>query len=297
MAICDQSWLELEDIRCLRYGEQDWIPIYGFKYGAEHLEFPEIGHFEEFQEFRGAAIFKKYQKIAEEITSWNTWSNDNYYPCYSDEHPYKESHQFNDSEDNNIGFRLAVGELLPNDNKAQVHLFQDFALVYELKFEGNTWIRPKSGNEQVVKFIFDGNNEIQRVEIRSSYLKEYLQLRGAYFRLYYYTGRRFVQKNMPKFDWKDEKTISELPNDRCHAYIEHIDLHGERLPKVLITPSTQEHLQNYTEKLPPQYAANTQKVTTVAASSTDRYFVYSRMWRGEWINPSDTIEHVRTLEI
>ena len=297
MALRDQNWLELADIRCQSYSEQEWIPIYGYKYGDTRSEFPEIGHFEEFQQFCGAVIFTKHKKIAEEITSWESWSNDNYYPHNSGKHPYQESHQFNNSDELPIGFRLAVSYSQFRSEKAQVHLYQDFTLGYELKFDGETWFRPNSGNEKVVKYIFDNNNEIQRVEVRASYLKEYLKLRGAFFRLYYYTGRRFVQKNLPDFDWKEEKTISELPNDRCHAFIEHIDIHGERLPSVSTALSTQENLISQSNELPGSDRDNKKDIATATTSATDRYFVYSRMWRGEWINPSDSIRHVRTLAI
>ena len=69
MAICDRSWLELADIRGKKYDEQEWVPIYGFKYGAEHSPFPEIGHYEEFQEFRRAVTFSRFKITTEKITS------------------------------------------------------------------------------------------------------------------------------------------------------------------------------------------------------------------------------------
>lgn len=297
MDVRDQNWLELKDIRGLKYDELDWIPIFGFKFGAEHSEFPEIGHFEEFQEFRGAIIFKNFKRKAEEITNWEKWSDDDFSPYYSDEFRFQESHQFNDAEENRIGFRLAVSQVLSNNESAQVHLYQDFALAYELKFDGETWFRPNSGNEQVVKYIFDNKNEVQRVEVKASYLKEYLKLRGALFRLYHYTGRRFVQKNLPKYDWNEEKTISKLPNDRCSAYIEHIDLHGERLPKVSVFPCSQGNPKNDALDLPTIGNVSKEAVSTLEASSCNRYFAYSRMWRGEWINASDTVNQIRVLGI
>lgn len=198
MVVCDQSWLELADIRSKKYDEQDWVQVYGFKFGAEHSSFPEIGHYEEFQEFRGAVIFNRFKAEAEKITSWNTWSNDGLYPNYSDENPLLETHQFIDAKENRIGFRLAVSRFLSNDVPAQVHLYQDFPLVFGLELDRKmTWIRSPNEHEQVVKYIFDSKQEIQRVDIRVSYLKEYLKLRDTFFRLYYYSGRHFDQKYKP----------------------------------------------------------------------------------------------------
>lgn len=301
MVFLDQNWLELKDIRSLTYDEQVWIPIYGFKYGDTHAKFPEIGHYEEFQQFGGAVIFDKYKTIAEKITSWDTWSKDEYSPYYSDEYPYEESHQFSDSEENPIGFRLAISQFLSNDVPTQMHLYQDFVIAYHLIFEEGSWIRPKNDNEKVVRYLFDENKEIRLVEVKASYLKDYLAVRGASYRLYYYTGRQLIQKDKPKFDWDEEKIISEFPNDRCSARIEFVTKHGDppRTGSILVEShrtdvNFREDIPNFSEKGFSGISSTSR--TTVDTNLPDRYFAYCRMWRGEWISKADRTRLIGNLK-
>ena len=294
MAILDQNWLELTNIRSLKYDRQAWIPIYGFKYGAKNLKFPKIDHYEEFQEFRGAVIFDKYKPVAEKITSWDTWSNDEYYPFYSSDYPYLEAHQFGESDENPIGFRLVVSQFLSNDVPAQVHLYQDFVIAYHLIFKDGVWVSPRNDNEKVVRYFFNPNKEVERVELKASYLKDYLAVRGASYRLYYYTGRQFVQRNKPQFDWDEEKIIAELPNDRCSAHIEFVNKFGERPFTSAVVVETHRHDINFREDIPnfsekSDSGISSSSKTTVDTNKADRYFAYGRMWRGEWISPADSV--------
>ena len=293
MVDLNQSWLEQKDIRCIKFDDQDWIPIYGFKYGEERLKFPQIGHYEEFQEFRGAVINEENQSLAEEIKSWETWSNDEAYEYDSDDYPYPYSHQFNCLNDRPIGFRLVVSQFLSNDFPAQVHLHQDFIVAYNLIFDGKGWIRPKKHNEKVVRYIFDENQEVVRIEVKATLLKDYLSIRGALYRLYYYSGRRFVQKDKPNFDWEEEKTISKLPNDRCTAYVEHTDFRGERISASSIKSESSNNDENTKVEMPNvgnDIVANagSDSAKTGDVSTSNRYFAYCRMWRGEWVWPNDT---------
>ena len=293
MVDLNQNWLEQKDIRNVKFDDQDWIPIYGFKYGAERLRFPQIGHYEEFQEFRGAVIYEENQLPAEGITSWNTWSDDDVCEYDSDDYPYPYSHQFNNLNDPPIGFRLVVSQFLSNDSPARVHLHQDFIITYNLIFDGKGWIRPKKHNEQVVRYIFYQNSEVMRVEVKARLLKDYLSIRGAIYRMYYYSGRRFVQKDKPNFDWEEEKTISSLPNDRCTANIEYTDFRGERISASSTISETANNSKNTKEETPnasnnivPHVGSG--GAITGDVSASNRYFAYCRMWRGEWVWPDDT---------
>lgn len=301
MALHDQKWIELNDIREVKYNAQAWIPIYGFKYGEKKLEFPDYGYCEEFQEFRSAVIFNKYKSSAEKISDWEFWNKDDVTPHYSKESGYQETHKFCDENGESIGFRMVVSQYLARNVPYRVYLYQDFVIAYNLIPTKGSWIRPRNDYETVVKYIPGKNREVERIEIRASYLKDYLAARNASLRIYSYSHRRLVQSDKPDYDWEDKKVISNQVNDRCKVYVEHVNKHGDKPFTGSIIVKTWRNDVNFREEIPDfskksDSGIASESTTTVDHFPADRYYSYGRMWRGEWVFPADTSTQIGFAE-
>jgi hypothetical protein len=139
-----QEWFELRDLRRRLFSRAVWIPVYGSIYPIKRGEYPEIGHVE---------------------LGWHDWSHRDTTPYLDGEGRYIEAETFNDNADGRLGFRLVLSQHFNSTHARQVFIHQDFVMAYGLLEEGNHWLRPSEGYEQVIRLTRDDEGAVTFIEV------------------------------------------------------------------------------------------------------------------------------------
>ncbi|WP_416799474.1 hypothetical protein [Ciceribacter azotifigens] len=290
MDVLSKEWFELQDHRRRMFSRAVWIPVYGTVLPLERGRYPDIGHVEETLAVGSAVIFNNKREKAEKL-DWHYWTLDNSTPYVGDDGQFFEAESFYDHPDERLGLRLVLTHYLNSAHPRQVFINQDFVLAYGLIEEGDYWLRPNEGYEQVVRLKRRDDGTITFVEIRSEYLKDYLAARNAALRLYYYRQRRAIIPNDPKFEWPKDFSLVSKPNDRLEVRCNEIDASGDS-PGTTWAMFKAWRTDVDPEEEVPDFSGNddeateTESTTGVRGDEGGRFLVAGEMWRGEWIEPA-----------
>ncbi|MDP2082999.1 MAG: hypothetical protein U0934_00475 [Pseudotabrizicola sp.] len=285
-----QEWFELRDLRKRLFSRAVWIPVYGSILPIERGKYPELGHVEEVLAVGSAVVFNSKREKAEGL-DWHYWSLDNTTPYLKDDGQYLEAESFYDDPDGRLGLRLVLTQYLNSSHQRQIFINQDFILAYGLLEEGDYWVRPNEGYEQVIRLTRKGDGTVSFVEIRAEYLKDYLAARDAALRLYYYRQRRAVIQDNPNFDWPEDFSLVSEPNDRLEVRCNEIDASGD-FPGTTWAVFTAWRTDVDPEEEVPDFSGNDDEATETATrkgvrgDEGGRFHVCGEMWRGEWIEPA-----------
>lgn len=291
-----KEWFELQDVRKRLFAKQAWIPVFGFKEFPQIGNYPEIGYVSEMLGIGAAVIFEENREDAEKL-DWHQYSHDGSSAYLSSDGLYLPADIFTGYSDEQIGFRLVLSQSSNPDHPQNVQIHQDFIYAYELIEEGNKWLKPNAGYEEVIRAERDENNVITYVEIRSEYIRDYLAARGAALRLYYFRQREAVLDNDPKFDWPENHSILAEEHNRCEVHCIQIDQTGDR-PGSTWELFTARRTDVDIEEDIPDFSGETDENTTseshegVRKTEEVRYRLMGELWRGEWIEPLEKSERL-----
>ncbi|NTG12335.1 hypothetical protein G6L33_01040 [Agrobacterium rhizogenes] len=285
-----QEWFELRDHRRRLFSRAVWIPVYGAIFPVKRGLYPEIGHVEETLIVGSAVIFYDKREKAEQL-DWHDWSLDSTTPFLDGDGRYFEAESFCDDPEGRLGFRLVLSQYYNEAHARQVCIHQDFVMAYGLLEEGDHWLRPSEGYEQVIRLTRNDEGAVVFVEIRAEYLKDYLAARNAALRLYYYRQRRAILKTDPKFDWPENSSLASDKNDRLEVRCNEIDATGDR-PGTTWAMFKSWRTDVDPEEEVPDFSGNdddataTEKTDGVRGNEGGRFLLTGEMWRGEWIEPA-----------
>lgn len=285
-----QEWFELEDLRRRKFARALWVPVYGTLHPIKKGKYPEIGHVEETLAVGSAVIYEDKREFAENL-DWYHWSLDQTTPHLQDDGTYHQADDFQPGFEGSLGFRLVLSQYHNSLHPRQVLMHQDFILAYGLLEEGNSWVRPGEGYEEVIRQTRNDEGAVIFVEVRAEYLRDYLAARKAAMRLYYYRERKAVLDYNPSFDWPEDFALVSEPNDRCEVRCHEIDGSGD-FPGTTWAMFTARRTDVDPEEDVPDFSGyddeNTESTSTsgVRGTDSDRFSLSGEMWRGEWIEPA-----------
>jgi hypothetical protein len=286
-----QEWFELRDHRRRLYSRAVWVPVYGTILPLERGRYPEVGHVEETLAVGSAVVFNNKREKAEEL-DWHYWSLDNTTPYLDRDGQYFEAESFYDDPDGRLGLRLVLTRYLNSAHPRHVFINQDFVMAYGLLEEGDYWLRPEEGYEQVVRLTRKEDGTVVFVEIRAEYLKDYLAARNAALRLYYYRQRRAVLQHDPKFDWPEDFSLVSEPNDSLEVRCHEIDASGDFPGTTWAVFKAWRTDVDADEEVPDfsghdDEATKTETTKGVRGDEGGRFLITGEMWRGEWIEAAE----------
>lgn len=288
-----KEWFELHDHRRRLFSRNVWIPIYGVVHPLPLArgKFADIGYVEETLAVQSAVSSYDKREQAEAL-GWSDWYSDSTAPWIDNDDRYVEAGSFEDHFGEQLGKRLVLWYSLNSNHPTQVIIDQDFVLAYGLIEEGNYWLRPNEGYEQVIRLTRHDDGTVIFAEIRAEYLKDYLAARNAALRLYYYRQRRAILKNDPRFDWPENSSLVSEPNDRVDVYYTEINESGHSPGDNFAVFKTWRTDVDPEEEV-PDFAGQDDDVTASESftgtfgDQRDRFLITGEMWRGEWIEPAN----------
>jgi len=284
-----KKWFELEDHRKRYFSKSTWVPVYGIQTIDETKTYPLVGYTSEVLLISAAVVFQSHRAEAEE-QDWTQFSHQVSSAYLSKQNVYSNPDAFTDNSGSKIGFRLVLSQSMNSGHPPRVEIHQDFVFAYGLVEEGDKWLKPSAGYDEVIRVKRGEGGIIRFVEIRMEYLRDYLAARNAALRLYYYRERDAVLADKPDYGWNEPHYISDKPHDRCEVRITEIDKSGDIAGSTWALFTARRTDVDPEEEIPDFSSStdeNTESQSRQGKLGTENtiYRIQGELWRAEWIEP------------
>lgn len=98
------------------------------------------------------------------------------------------------------------------------HLHQDFVISLGLQRQGDSWLRPTEGFQEVVRLMRDDAGRPVLLEARTEYLRDYLKARGMYLLISSYRERRQIVSNASSINWNSAHVEEVTGTDKWEGH-------------------------------------------------------------------------------
>lgn len=290
------EWFEMADLRRRRFANAVWIPLRASETIPLKID-TDTGRECEEVFCAGSVAFPLSKKAEVEHLGWSDLGLIRSGGPYAFKNkPYKpaEIYQYNDGED--LGIDLVFEQSVVGERPIW-HINQDMILALHLIQEGDVWVRPEEGYQDVIRQKRDQDGSVRIIEIRSEFLRDYLAARGLALRLAYYRQRTAIVTTQPKLDWPDGGLQETSSHDRFQTHVHEVDESGGPFGgKVAVFHAWRTDVDP--DEDVPVFGRENDTNTDGRSFSYERrglkfYRIEGQLWREEWIEPSDRSERVR----
>ncbi|TDR39698.1 hypothetical protein DFR29_11586 [Tahibacter aquaticus] len=194
----DQQWLEMAALRRRRLARDAWIPLYRYR-TTESGQRGHAGYTEDVESVYSLAFPTGLRPKGEQLTWQDVDAGSG--PTIDDE-TYTETgkRRFYDEDETALELVL-IQEYSGAESVWHVH--QDLVMALRVVREGNVWVAPEEGFEQVIRLMTDQNGAPEGIEIRSEALRDYLCARNMALRLFKFRIRQCVETKADIVNWPE----------------------------------------------------------------------------------------------
>lgn len=289
------KWLRMEDLKQKKINKSSWIPLKKIETVLERGENGCLGHQKEIEYILSVAIHKNKKEKALEY-DWCSLSGF-IHKGRVEGKKYLPSDIFIDDDGEELGIFLLLDQEVIREDFRKWFLHQDFILTLDLEKEGDVWVSPSYGYEEVVKIKRDNQKKIVLLEVKAEYLKDYLEARNMELYVLSYCERMHVTENpIVKDDNDNDK------NAKWELYSIEILEGGGFTSEVFVEEVWRTDVSEYDEI--PDLSSSPSDENLESKSYTIRpreekkklCETISRLWKKEWIESSTSSPKVREDE-
>ena len=113
-----------------------------------------------------------------------------------------------------VGTGLVIDQSFDGVATSEWHLHQDFVISLGLQRQGDVWLRPAEGFQEVVRLSRNDAGEPVLLEVRSEHLRDYLKARGMYLLMSSFRSRHQIVSDAAHIDWAEELVEEEMDADK-----------------------------------------------------------------------------------
>jgi hypothetical protein len=103
-----------------------------------------------------------------------------------------------------LGTGLVIEQSFDGEAPSEWHLHQDFVISLGLQRQGDSWLRPAEGFQEVVRLARDECGSPVLLEVRNEHLRDYLKARGMYLLISSYRSRSQVVSDASHIGWASD---------------------------------------------------------------------------------------------
>lgn len=111
-----------------------------------------------------------------------------------------------------VGTGLVIEQRFDGEAPTEWHLHQDFVISLGLQRQGDIWLRPTEGFQEVVRLVRDERGRPARLDVRTEHLRDYLKARGMYLLISCFRSRRQIVADVSHIKWASE-VVEEIKGE------------------------------------------------------------------------------------
>jgi len=179
------------------------------------------------------------------------------------------------------------------------HVHPDLVLGLHLKREGDNWLAIEEGYAVVIRISRNSNGSPALIEIRSSYLKDFLAARNECLCISSYRSRELILPERPDLSWNEHPTVEESPGQKWQGTISEITEHGHQYgSEIAIFHAGRMNFDR--EQDVPEIGVSddfTTRTFTRKVRGKKLFRIWGELWKVEFIDPGEHSERVRGDEV
>jgi hypothetical protein len=201
----DKTWFEARDVTRARLSAGIWIPLY-VSVSAEQKRFGQANHRSEFVGVRTFAVARKDRPDAESV-DFSRAAQSHQHFAYGKK--YYPTEAFISNDEKPIGVHLALVQGFDGAAPTVWSLNQDLVFALGLLREGDSWLCPAEGFEEVAQIRRSHAGAPTGLYIKPDYLKDYLAARKMALRIVQFLKRLSTMQTEDTFGWENERHSEE----------------------------------------------------------------------------------------
>jgi hypothetical protein len=285
----NQAWFELAKVRRHAYNSGTvWIPL---RAAEEIVDVGQQGHDGYVSDYfgLGSLAVPIQERDKGEHLDWGDLGINHWHSSYvHDDGVYVSAEQYDNGHDA-LGLRLVIEQHIEGDGYWEWYIHHDLLIALGLKREGDLWVNPAEGYEEVIRLLRGDDNKPRRVEIRARYLKDYLSARRMALRISLYRGRTAILNSRECVDWPESLVTDNQPNDRWEGRVDEIHEGGMSYGSEMAVFHAGRTEADEDVDVPDFNMSEgvTSQSWTRKFSGPKLYRIQGEVWKDEWVEPSD----------
>lgn len=282
----NKHWILLARETRRAFATATWVPLRASA-NDETGRVTDIGYVCDFFGCGSAAFPPEHRALVEERIDWNTIGIAHTVAPYAYEDGYYapiDQFQYNDKEP--IGVNFVFDHPQPVVGGSRWVLNPDLIVALRLVKEGDNWVRPEEDFVVVAREAFDDDGNHRLIEIKRSFLLDYLAARGLALRLSYYRQRI---ENVAALEGTDYEALESHQIERDQGRFELLirklnDVYGGSWASFRVWRTDVDEEED-APALGPEKDDNTESETSEGVRNGPRGIrVEGEFWKDEWID-------------
>ncbi|MBZ4376070.1 hypothetical protein [Corallococcus sp. AS-1-6] len=291
----DHAWFEMRDIRKRWLSKLVWIPLRAYE-ESRTGEHGHVGCEEEVFALGSVAVPTKHRQRAEAL-DWSDIALGHTQRSLVLAAGYKPADVFQEPEGVDLGIDLVLDQGFDGAEKHVWHLHQDLVIALGLLREGDNWVCPQEGYNEVAHLKRSASGAPVRLEIRAEHLGDYLAARDMALWVATYRIRSTVVEDASHIPWHSEDLRETAGGDRFEARVRAIHEGGSLFGATTAVFHMGRTDVDAEEDVPVLGVPDASSIRTRSWSVKSRrrkvFDVSGELWRTEWFEPAAASPRVR----
>ena len=309
----DVTSFALHDFRKKNFNKEVWIPL-RVALTSSKGHFGSEGYSSTFYGAASVAVPLEKVDVASKKLNWNTNGLGHDHGGYVQGSIYHPAELFHDPEF--TGVNLVISQRSSNGEPGQWHLNPDLVTTLNLRRQGQVWLATEEGYIEVIRVHEADDGSPQKLEIRSEFLKDYLNARGMALCISLFAEKEVIVANTEGTDWTafdaleitvepqnassagrppHRQWLQKLPDGRWEGSVVPIHEGGHPFGSgFAIFHAGRKNLD--VEQSVPEISHNDEMETSSHEGKfTGRllYRVWGEVWRDQWVQPAPVSTRVK----
>ncbi|MCP4257568.1 MAG: hypothetical protein GY774_08600 [Planctomycetes bacterium] len=292
----DQEWFEMPKMRSRFFERAVWIPLRSINTIEEIGKHGFAGYKSEFFG-AGSLAVPLEQKDAADKLGWMDIGISHSHSGYIQDDEYTPANVYKDYGNDLVGEHLVMEQRGNSIENTEWHLSQDFVITLGLKREDDIWVCPDDGYVEAAKVYRRVDGSPYLLEVRASYLRDYLCARKMALRITSYRDRVEVSDNTDHIKWGEKHVTENNEMDRWEGRISEIHEGGMPFGSQTAIFHVGRTDVDPDEDVPTfDFPANNgvkSESWTQKHQGRKLFRIEGELWRTEWVDPATNSPIVR----
>ncbi|MGA9224496.1 MAG: hypothetical protein WBZ57_25255, partial [Pseudomonas graminis] len=198
---------------------------------------------------------------------------------------------------NAVGTGLVIEQTFDSAAPTEWHLHQDFVISLGLQRQGDVWLRPSEGFQEVVRLVRDEDGSPIRMDVRVEHLRDYLKARGLYLLISSFRSRRQIVADASHIKWASA-VVEELQGEDKwqgvnHAIHEGGKPFGSSMGGLHVSRTDIDEDDEVPVLGPPDEESIVSKSWSIQHTGRKLYDLNGYLWKTEVVEPGRVSERVQ----
>lgn len=295
---CLLEWFEMRDLQVPKVEGATWLPLHCSHTSFEHGEAGHAGHREEYLSLESLIIPSSRREEFDHL-NWHSLTRNNSDTGWADEDGLISPGLYDAQLD--LQYPVLV-QRHDTGEQTEWHLLQELQMALNLRRVGDEWIDHSENDLVVARLTRKPSGTPSRLEVRSTYLRDYLCAKQATLLMVSFWYRKAVEKDIAPFGLPEGKVERTFEHGEWDCFITPIHEGGRPFGMAGVMmhmwrESVDPESDNPTMPQPWNDPSMRSETSDISYVGEKLWSATGRLWTRAWVQPASTSPRVRREKV